>query len=84
MVDDQLIKTLVEKHIRPKSRVDGGDLRFESYEDGVVIIGAHSACATCLCCEDRLLEWLKNEIQTQLKLPQIEVFIKRYIPYYKR
>lgn len=33
--------------VRPKIRMDGGDVEFVSYSDGVVTVRLHGACSTC-------------------------------------
>jgi Fe-S cluster biogenesis protein NfuA len=44
------IKKIIMEDIRPRTRVDGGDVVFNSYENGVVTVTAHGDCASCPCC----------------------------------
>lgn len=41
------IKELLETRIRPVVAADGGDIVFESFEDGVVYLQMRGACAGC-------------------------------------
>jgi Fe-S cluster biogenesis protein NfuA len=41
------IKQLLEDNIRPAVAMDGGDVVFESFEDGVVRLRMHGACSGC-------------------------------------
>ncbi len=38
---------LLNKHIRPAAQEDGGDILFESYENGVLNLSMHGACHHC-------------------------------------
>ena len=42
----QLIEKTLEK-IRPFLQRDGGDITFDSFEDGIVYINVHGACEGC-------------------------------------
>jgi Fe-S cluster biogenesis protein NfuA len=54
MENTQSILNFFESTIRPLTRVDGGDLRFEDFSEGVLTLSAYGACATCYNCEERL------------------------------
>lgn len=43
----QRIKQLLEDNIRPAVAMDGGDVVFESFEDGVVRLKMYGACSGC-------------------------------------
>lgn len=43
-----LIKDLLNEHIRPAAQEDGGDLVFESFEKGIVMLRAVGACHGCV------------------------------------
>ncbi|MEO0585138.1 MAG: NifU family protein [Bacteroidota bacterium] len=48
--DDMVVKMvnqLLDKKIRPAAQVDGGDIVFESYENGVLNLSMHGACSGC-------------------------------------
>ena len=41
------IKELLETRVRPAVAMDGGDITFEDYEDGVVYLHMQGSCAGC-------------------------------------
>ena len=41
------IKTLLETRVRPAVAMDGGDIQFESFEDGIVTLLMKGACSGC-------------------------------------
>lgn len=41
------ITELIDTRVRPAVAMDGGDIIFHSYEDGVVFLEMHGACAGC-------------------------------------
>lgn len=41
------IKELLEKRIRPAVAMDGGDIVFVKFEDGIVYLNLHGACSGC-------------------------------------
>jgi Fe-S cluster biogenesis protein NfuA len=48
--DDQIvrqIKELLDTRIRPAVAMDGGDIVFENFEDGIVYLQMRGACAGC-------------------------------------
>ena len=48
--DDEIsaqIRELIETRVRPMVAMDGGDIEFESFEDGVVFLRMRGACAGC-------------------------------------
>ena len=42
----RLIKTTLDK-VRPFLQRDGGDVTFDSYENGIVYVNIHGACEGC-------------------------------------
>jgi len=49
-LDDELvkqIKELIEERVRPQVAMDGGDIVFERFEDGIVYLQMRGACAGC-------------------------------------
>lgn len=44
---EQKIVELLDEEIRPAIATDGGDVSFESFEDGVVYLRLSGACGTC-------------------------------------
>ncbi len=48
--DDQLvtkIKDLIDAHVKPAVEMDGGNIEFKSFEDGVVTVVMQGACSGC-------------------------------------
>lgn len=43
----QLVKQILDKKIRPAAQEDGGDILFDSYQDGVLNLSMHGACHLC-------------------------------------
>lgn len=41
------IKAVIDQQIRPATRQDGGDMTFQSYEEGVVKVSLAGACVGC-------------------------------------
>ena len=63
------IKELIEERVRPAVAMDGGDIVFSRFEDGVVYLELHGACSGCPSSSVTL----KNGIETMLKhfIPEI-------------
>lgn len=75
------IKSIVNDKIRPRTRVDGGDILFKSFEEGIVHIDAFADCATCQCCEGELSFWITKQIKKELHI-DVSVKITRNKPYF--
>ncbi len=41
------INQLLEKDIRPRIQMDGGDISLQKFENGVVYVQLHGACVGC-------------------------------------
>jgi len=41
------IRAILDNEIRPAVAMDGGDIQFHSYEDGVVMLHLQGACSSC-------------------------------------
>jgi Fe-S cluster biogenesis protein NfuA len=65
----QQIKELLDKRVRPAVAMDGGDIVFESFDDGVVYLRMQGACAGC----PSSTATLKSGIENMLKhfLPEV-------------
>ncbi|MEL7340854.1 MAG: NifU family protein [Bacteroidota bacterium] len=42
-----IVTQLLDKHIRPAAQEDGGDILFDSYQDGTLNLSMHGACHRC-------------------------------------
>ncbi|MBT4989425.1 MAG: NifU family protein [Rickettsiales bacterium] len=63
------IKELLEERVRPAVAMDGGDIIFHNFEEGVVYLEMHGACSGC----PSSTETLKGGIENMLKhyIPEI-------------
>ena len=66
---ERKIRDILDKDIRPAVAMDGGDIAFERYEDGVVYLFMQGSCAGC----PSATATLKMGIETRLKeaIPEI-------------
>jgi len=64
------IKELIEMKVRPAVAMDGGDIVFHSFENGVVFLSLKGACSGC----PSSTITLKNGIENMLKhyIPEVE------------
>lgn len=64
------IKELLDSRVRPMVAMDGGDISFHSYKDGVVYLKMKGACAGC----PSSTATLKHGIENMLRhfIPEIE------------
>ena len=64
------IRELIETRVRPMVAMDGGDIEFESFDDGVVLLRMRGACAGC----PSATMTLKSGIENMLKhfIPEVE------------
>ncbi len=73
----------VEESLRPKVRVDGGDITFAGSEGDAVIIDAHADCATCPATSECLRWWLEKELSKHAG-KRVSVVIRKQVPYFAR
>lgn len=71
--DDEIvmqIKELIATRVRPMVMMDGGDIAFESFDDGIVYLRMHGACSGC----PSSTATLKSGIETMLKhfIPEVQ------------
>lgn len=57
------IKELIESRVRPAVAMDGGDIVFHSFQEGIVHLEMHGACAGC----PSSTITLKNGVENMLK-----------------
>lgn len=82
-MNEEDVKQYFEDKIRPLTRVDGGDMRFMSYENETLTVMACAACSTCPNCLSDLENWIKNRMNKELSIAIKNIEIRRNIPYYK-
>lgn len=74
MKEEEIIKKINEviDNIRPYLQNDGGDVRFNRYENGVVYVSMIGACSNCMVAdvtlEDGIEAALINEIPEVIKV----------------
>lgn len=64
--DDELtmqIKELLDTRVRPMVAQDGGDITFESFEDGIVYLKMRGACAGCPSSTATLKSGIENMLR---------------------
>lgn len=66
------ILEVIEK-IRPYLNMDGGDIEFIKYEDGIVYIRLYGACAGCLYQDDTINNGLLSYFQEAI--PEVKGII---------
>lgn len=57
------IRGIIDTKVRPSVAMDGGDIQFESFEDGVVYLSMYGACSGC----PSSTATLKSGIENMLK-----------------
>ncbi|MNJ44223.1 NifU family protein [Paenibacillus bouchesdurhonensis] len=77
------IEDIIMNEIRPMTRVDGGDVVFEGFEDNTIILGAYGDCASCPCVDPELNEWIRERVSKRFGM-EFRVKINKHIPYYAR
>ncbi|GJL85345.1 MAG: iron transporter [Micavibrio sp.] len=64
--DDEItaqIKELIEERVRPSVMMDGGDIVFDSFEDGVVHLRMQGACSGCPSSTATLKQGIENMLK---------------------
>ena len=57
------IKELLEERVRPAVAMDGGDIIFHNFEEGVVYLEMHGACSGCPSSTDTLKGGIENMLK---------------------
>lgn len=70
---EKKIVAILDKEIRPAVAMDGGDICFEKFEDGVVYLSMQGSCSGC----PSSLMTLKMGVETRLKdsIPEVQEVI---------
>ena len=68
------IKQVLDQEIRPAVAMDGGDIAFSRYEDGIVYLQMQGACSSC----PSSVATLKMGVETRLKevIPEIQEVVQ--------
>lgn len=62
MLDDLTIEERIQivlDKVRPFIKRDGGDVEFDSFEDGIVYIKMHGACADCMLVDNTISDGIE-------------------------
>lgn len=62
MLDDLTIEERIQivlDKVRPFIKRDGGDVEFDSFEDGIVYIKMHGACADCMLIDNTISDGIE-------------------------
>lgn len=57
------IKELIETRVRPAVAMDGGDIVFRGFEDGVVLLELHGSCSGCPSSSATLKSGIENMLK---------------------
>lgn len=57
------IKVLIDTRVRPAVAMDGGDIVFHSFEDGIVKLEMHGACSGCPSSTATLKQGIENMLK---------------------
>ncbi len=68
------IREILDTDIRPAVAMDGGDITFDHYADGVVYLELRGACSTC----SHSMATLKMGVETRLKdaIPEVKEVVQ--------
>ncbi len=58
------MKNYIENVIKPKIEGDGGEVEFESFEEGTLTLAFRGECSKCLILE-RCVKWIESEIERE-------------------
>lgn len=81
MNEYEIVEAFIEKELRPRVNVDGGDLYLEQIEGDLITLVAAGGCADCLKCGDDFVWWIEREFRQQLG-KAYNVKIKKEKTYY--
>jgi Fe-S cluster biogenesis protein NfuA len=71
---EKRIKEVLDNEIRPAVAMDGGDITFGKFEDGIVYLHLQGACSTC----PSSIATLKMGVETRLKevVPEVKEVVQ--------
>jgi Fe-S cluster biogenesis protein NfuA len=67
--DDEIVERIhqvIDQHIRPGIEMDGGNIEFISYEDGVLVVSLLGACRTCSAASVTLTAGVERIIKSMI------------------
>ena len=60
------IKQILDDEIRPAIAMDGGDVEFKSFENGIVTLHLQGACSTCPSSTMTLKMGIENRLKSEI------------------
>jgi len=63
---EKRIKEILDAEIRPAVAMDGGDVVFESYQDGVLALSLQGACSSCPSATLTLKMGIENRLKEEI------------------
>ena len=57
------IREIIDTRVRPSVAMDGGDITFESFEDGIVYLKLQGACSGCPSSSATLKSGIENMLK---------------------
>ena len=70
----QRIKEILDSEIRPAVAMDGGDITFHSYEDGVLTVHMQGACSSCPSSVVTLRMGIENRLREEI--PELKEIVQ--------
>lgn len=75
------IEEIINQKIRPRTRVDGGDIKFNSMIGSIVHIDAFADCSVCPCCDQEMSLWIGKQVRKELGV-EVTVKVTKHRPYF--
>lgn len=60
------VRDVIENRIRPRVRLDGGDITLVDVEEGIVTVRLHGACSTCASTQVTLQEGVERILRQEI------------------
>lgn len=74
------MKNYIDKTIRPKIQGDGGEVKFDSFENNILNLVFQGECSKCLIL-DRCTDWIEEQIKKDLG-QSVKINAVRKKPYF--
>ena len=74
------MKNYIDKTIRPKIQGDGGEVKFDSFENNMLNLVFQGECSKCLIL-DRCTDWIEEQIKKDLG-QSVKINAVRKKPYF--
>jgi Fe-S cluster biogenesis protein NfuA len=77
--DDEIVERIhevIEQYIRPGIEMDGGNIEFISFEDGILVVSLLGACRTCSAASVTLTAGVERIIKSMI--PEVEEVVQDF------